>query len=328
MSTLAGVAAGRAGQPRARDAQVGDRLGGHIVQGHIDGTGAGARRCARASAVARAAHRPRPRARAARRRQGLDRGRRRLAHRERGQRRPPTEQWFEVSLIPETLEATTLGGRAVGDRVNLETDILARHVQRLLRLARTPRAPRRIEIPLPSTKEARMSLSTIPEALDALRAGKPVIVADDENRENEGDVDPLRRSSPRPEWIAWTVRWSSGFICAPMPAEWADRLDLPPMVEVNEDARGTAYTVSVDAADRQSTGISASDRAHTLNVLADPGSTPTSVHPPGPHPAAARRRRRRARARRPHRGRRRAHAARRASSPSARSPRSSPRTAR
>lgn len=125
-----------------------------------------------------------------------------------------------------------------------------------------------------------MSLSTISEALDAIRAGRPVIVADDENRENEGDV-VLSAQLATPEWLAWTVRWSSGFICAPMPAEWADRLDLPPMVEVNQDARATAYTVSVDAADRESTGISASDRAHTLNVLADPASTPTSLIRPG-----------------------------------------------
>lgn len=125
-----------------------------------------------------------------------------------------------------------------------------------------------------------MSLSTIEEALEALRAGRPVIVADDENRENEGDI-VLSAELATPEWLAWTIRWSSGFLCAPMPAEWADRLDLPPMVAVNEDSRGTAYTVSVDAADRQSTGISASDRAHTLNVLADPHSTPASVIRPG-----------------------------------------------
>jgi 3,4-dihydroxy 2-butanone 4-phosphate synthase/GTP cyclohydrolase II len=125
-----------------------------------------------------------------------------------------------------------------------------------------------------------MSLSTIPEALDALRAGRPVIVADDENRENEGDV-VLSAELATPEWVAWAVRWSSGFLCAPMPTDWADRLDLPPMVAVNEDARGTAYTVSVDAADRISTGISATDRAHTLNVLANPASTPASVIRPG-----------------------------------------------
>lgn len=125
-----------------------------------------------------------------------------------------------------------------------------------------------------------MSLSTIPDALEALRTGRPVIVADDENRENEGDII-LSAQLATPEWLAWTIRWSSGFICAPMPAEWADRLDLPPMVAVNEDARGTAYTVSVDAADRVSTGISATDRSHTLNVLADPSSVPSSVIRPG-----------------------------------------------
>jgi 3,4-dihydroxy 2-butanone 4-phosphate synthase/GTP cyclohydrolase II len=125
-----------------------------------------------------------------------------------------------------------------------------------------------------------MSLSTIPQALDSLRAGRPVLVADDEDRENEGDVI-LSAELATPEWIAWTVRWSSGFLCAPMPADWADRLDLPPMVAVNEDARGTAYTVSVDAASGVTTGISASDRAHTLTVLADPDATPMSIIRPG-----------------------------------------------
>ncbi|MFS0733734.1 GTP cyclohydrolase II [Microbacterium sp. 1P10UB] len=125
-----------------------------------------------------------------------------------------------------------------------------------------------------------MSLSTIEEALESLRAGRPVIVADDESRENEGDII-LSAEKATAEWLAWTIRWSSGFICAPMPADWADRLDLPPMVAQNEDARGTAYTVSVDAADRVSTGISAADRSHTLNVLANPESTPTSVIRPG-----------------------------------------------
>ncbi|MCY1716506.1 GTP cyclohydrolase II [Microbacterium sp. SL62] len=125
-----------------------------------------------------------------------------------------------------------------------------------------------------------MSLSTIPEALEALRQGRPILVADDENRENEGDVI-ISAQLATPEWLAWTVRWSSGYVCAPMPAEWADRLDLPPMVEVNQDARGTAYTVSVDAASGVTTGISAADRARTLNVLSDPASVPTSLIRPG-----------------------------------------------
>lgn len=125
-----------------------------------------------------------------------------------------------------------------------------------------------------------MSLSPIPDALAALKEGRPILVADDENRENEGDII-LSAQLASPEWLAWTIRWSSGFLCAPMPADWADRLDLPPMVEVNQDSRGTAYTVSVDAADGVTTGISASDRARTVNVLADPDSTPASLIRPG-----------------------------------------------
>ena len=125
-----------------------------------------------------------------------------------------------------------------------------------------------------------MTLSDIPTALQALRDGKPVIVADDEGRENEGDVVMAAQFASQ-EWIAWTVRHTSGYLCAPMPNEWADRLNLPPMWAKSEDPRGTAYTISVDAADRLSTGISASDRAHTLRVLADPASTPASVIRPG-----------------------------------------------
>ncbi|HEU0257723.1 MAG TPA: GTP cyclohydrolase II [Microbacteriaceae bacterium] len=123
-------------------------------------------------------------------------------------------------------------------------------------------------------------IAKIPQALDALRAGRPVIVADDENRENEGDVI-LAAQSASQKWLAWTVAHTSGYICAPMTNEIADRLELPVMVPANEDPRGTNYTVSVDAADRTSTGISASDRANTLRTLAAPGSTASSVRRPG-----------------------------------------------
>ncbi|MEV7631474.1 GTP cyclohydrolase II [Microbacterium sp. NPDC089318] len=125
-----------------------------------------------------------------------------------------------------------------------------------------------------------MSLSPISDALDALRAGKPIIVADDENRENEGDII-ISAELATAETMAWMVRWTSGLICAPMPADLADQLNLPPMVETNEDARTTAYTVSVDAAEGVTTGISAHDRALTLNVLANPASTATSLIRPG-----------------------------------------------
>jgi 3,4-dihydroxy 2-butanone 4-phosphate synthase/GTP cyclohydrolase II len=125
-----------------------------------------------------------------------------------------------------------------------------------------------------------MSLADIPTALEALRLGKPVIVADDEGRENEGDVI-ISAELATQEWIAWMVRNTSGFICAPMSNDIADMLDLPVMVLNNEDPRGTNYTVTVDAADRLSTGISAADRAHTLRVLADPTSEPSSLNRPG-----------------------------------------------
>jgi 3,4-dihydroxy 2-butanone 4-phosphate synthase/GTP cyclohydrolase II len=125
-----------------------------------------------------------------------------------------------------------------------------------------------------------MSLATIPEALDALRAGRPIIVADNESRENEGDVI-LAAQSVTQEWMAWTIRNTSGFICAPMTNDIADRLELPYMVLDNQDPLGTAYTVTVDASDRLSTGISAADRAHTLRVLANMESTPSSLNRPG-----------------------------------------------
>ncbi|MCC2308446.1 GTP cyclohydrolase II [Cellulomonas chengniuliangii] len=123
-------------------------------------------------------------------------------------------------------------------------------------------------------------LGTIEQALDALRAGRPVLVADSPDRENEADVI-LAAASATPEWVAWTIRHSSGYLCAPMPAARADALQLPLMVPQSEDPRRTAYTVTVDAASGVTTGISAADRARTLRVLADPASGPESLIRPG-----------------------------------------------
>lgn len=125
-----------------------------------------------------------------------------------------------------------------------------------------------------------MSITTIGAAIAALREGRPVIVVDDEGRENEGDL-VLSAQLATAETIAFLVRHTSGYLCAPLTGERADALALPLMVLENEDARQTAYTVTVDAADRATTGISADDRAHTLRVLADPASTPASLRRPG-----------------------------------------------
>lgn len=125
-----------------------------------------------------------------------------------------------------------------------------------------------------------MSLSTLEEALFALREGKPVLVADAENRENEGDA-VMAAEFATEEWIAWIVRNSSGYLCAPMTEQMANRLELPLMTLANQDTLRTQYTVSVDASSGVTTGISAADRAHTLQVLADPRSTPDSLVRPG-----------------------------------------------
>jgi 3,4-dihydroxy 2-butanone 4-phosphate synthase / GTP cyclohydrolase II len=125
-----------------------------------------------------------------------------------------------------------------------------------------------------------MALTPIPEILEALKAGRIVLVADDEGRENEGDAIMAAEFATK-ETMAWIVRHSSGLVCTPMPRDVADRLNLPIMVERSQDTRTTAYTISVDAAEGVTTGISASDRARTVNVLADPAAGPHSLIRPG-----------------------------------------------
>ncbi|WP_370967360.1 3,4-dihydroxy-2-butanone-4-phosphate synthase [Amycolatopsis sp. cg9] len=123
-------------------------------------------------------------------------------------------------------------------------------------------------------------LDTVRAAIADLASGRPVVVVDDEDRENEGDLI-MAAEHATPHALAFYMRHTSGLICAPMPPEIADRLRLGPMVADNEDPAGTAYTVSVDAADGIESGISAADRARTLRVLADPATTTGLVRRPG-----------------------------------------------
>jgi len=116
--------------------------------------------------------------------------------------------------------------------------------------------------------------------LQALREGRPVLVLDDAHRENEGDVI-LAAATMTPAWMGWMIRHTSGYICAPMPQSWADRLDLPLMVEANEDPLRTAYAITVDASEGVTTGISATDRAHTVGVLGSAESVATDLIRPG-----------------------------------------------
>jgi 3,4-dihydroxy 2-butanone 4-phosphate synthase/GTP cyclohydrolase II len=125
-----------------------------------------------------------------------------------------------------------------------------------------------------------MNLATVVEAIETLKAGKPVLVVDHRNRENEGDAI-MAAQFATPEWIAWMVKHTSGFLCAPMAESLANRLELPLMTNSNQDRYRTQYTVSVDAAHGVTTGISAADRAETLRVLANPESMPAHLIRPG-----------------------------------------------
>ncbi|GAA2497305.1 bifunctional 3,4-dihydroxy-2-butanone-4-phosphate synthase/GTP cyclohydrolase II [Winogradskya humida] len=120
----------------------------------------------------------------------------------------------------------------------------------------------------------------IEAAIKAIAAGRSVIVVDDEDRENEGDLI-FAAELATPELVAFMVRYSSGYICVPLPETEADRLDLPPMFHTNQDAKGTAYAVTVDAREGVSTGISAADRAHTIRLLASAATGPSDLSRPG-----------------------------------------------
>ncbi len=124
------------------------------------------------------------------------------------------------------------------------------------------------------------SFSSAEEAIEAIRQGQMIIVVDDESRENEGDLVIAARHVT-PDAINFMAQYGRGLICVPMAAEWLDRLNLPPMVEVSEDSMKTAFTVSVDARHHTTTGISAHDRAETVRVLANPASKPEDLVRPG-----------------------------------------------
>ncbi|WP_034270798.1 bifunctional 3,4-dihydroxy-2-butanone-4-phosphate synthase/GTP cyclohydrolase II [Haloechinothrix halophila] len=120
----------------------------------------------------------------------------------------------------------------------------------------------------------------IERAIADIAEGKPVVVVDDEDRENEGDLI-FAAEKATPELVAFMVRYTSGYICVPLTEYDADRLNLPPMFYANQDVRGTAYTVTVDAKEGVSTGISASDRSHTIRLLAERSSTADDFNRPG-----------------------------------------------
>ncbi|MCB2223926.1 MAG: bifunctional 3,4-dihydroxy-2-butanone-4-phosphate synthase/GTP cyclohydrolase II [Actinobacteria bacterium] len=125
-----------------------------------------------------------------------------------------------------------------------------------------------------------MTFAEIPEALEAIRRGEFVVVVDDADRENEGDLI-IAAEAVDADKIGFMVRYTSGLICVPMSGERADLLNLPLMVPPGSDPHGTAFTVSVDYTPGTSTGISAADRAATIRALVDPATHPADLARPG-----------------------------------------------
>jgi 3,4-dihydroxy 2-butanone 4-phosphate synthase/GTP cyclohydrolase II len=127
---------------------------------------------------------------------------------------------------------------------------------------------------------AAVRLDTVEQAVADIAAGKPVVVVDDEDRENEGDLI-FAASRSTPALMAFTIRYSSGVICAPVTAPTLDRLGIPLMTPHNRERMRTAYTVSVDARDGITTGISAADRSRTVRTLIDSATEAYELVQPG-----------------------------------------------
>ncbi len=132
--------------------------------------------------------------------------------------------------------------------------------------------------------------ATIEEALAEIRAGRMVVVVDDEDRENEGDLT-LAAQFATPQAINFMATHGRGLICLAITPERAEALRLQPMVRNNQSRFGTAFTVSIEAREGVTTGISAADRARTIQVAIDPNSKPEDLVQPGHvFPLIARRR--------------------------------------
>jgi 3,4-dihydroxy 2-butanone 4-phosphate synthase/GTP cyclohydrolase II len=127
---------------------------------------------------------------------------------------------------------------------------------------------------------SQTALNTIPELLDEIRAGRMVVLMDDEDRENEGDL-VMAASKVRPEDINFMARFGRGLICLPLTRERCHQLRLPLMVNENQARFATNFTVSIEAAEGITTGISAYDRAHTIRTAVEPDARPEDLSQPG-----------------------------------------------
>jgi len=125
-----------------------------------------------------------------------------------------------------------------------------------------------------------MSFATIPEAIEDIKAGKFIVIVDDENRENEGDI-AIAAEKVTPKAVNFMSKHARGLICMPIIGQRLDELRIPPMVQVNTSKFSTAFTVSIEAKHRTSSGISAPDRAATVKTVLDPSAKPEDIAYPG-----------------------------------------------
>jgi 3,4-dihydroxy 2-butanone 4-phosphate synthase / GTP cyclohydrolase II len=139
--------------------------------------------------------------------------------------------------------------------------------------------PTRIGLTMNNTDD-EVPLDEVARAIKDIADGRPVLVVDDADRENEGDI-VFAASKATPELLAFTIRYGRGLICVPMLGSELDRLNVPQMTSHNKEHHGTAFTISVDARDEITTGISAADRARTIQLLATPSSSPDDLVRPG-----------------------------------------------
>jgi 3,4-dihydroxy 2-butanone 4-phosphate synthase len=122
--------------------------------------------------------------------------------------------------------------------------------------------------------------STVTRAIEALKAGQGILVTDDEDRENEGDLIFAAETLTIPQ-MAMLIRECSGIVCLCLTQDKATSLDLPPMVEVNTCRNRTAFTVTIEAAEGVTTGVSAADRVTTVKTAIAPAAKPADLARPG-----------------------------------------------
>ena len=247
--------------------RAGDPLGGHYVQGHVDGVGRVASVTPEADGVRVRVEPPRELLRYL-----VEKGSVALE----GVSLTVAavdETGFEIALIPHTLardDAVRAGRRKPGQ----PRDRRAGQVRR--------EAAPRYDAPVTMTADTRTEspFATVEEAIEDIRAGRFVVVVDDEDRENEGDLT-IAAQFATPEAVNFMVTHARGLVCLCLTEERCDELGLRQMTDQNETPFGTAFTVTVEAREGVTTGISAHDRAHTIQVAVDPSSGPRDLVQPG-----------------------------------------------